>query len=119
MLGTVRSESALTLRADGASDEELARGLAAARAVIEAAATTPLAAASARFTRDCEMEELTDEENRICCVWDDAEEAALAACCPGRPEAEGSCLELTYDPDTLAALRHAELGVRASGWDAR
>lgn len=73
----------LLLDVKGATDEELARGLAAAREIFDAAGATPYEAAVARFKRDGEMDEMTDREARIADLWDIADEAAIRACCAG------------------------------------
>ena len=73
------------------------KGLSAAVAIFANAGTTPYAAAYARFQRDgyeqylqddliISEDWMTDEEHRICHVWDEAEEAAVAACCAGWPK---------------------------------
>jgi hypothetical protein len=96
----------LTLNVAGASVDEIVKGLSAAVAIFADAGTTPYAAAEARFQRDgyeqylgrdgkISEDWMTDEHHRICNVWDEAEQAAIEACCAGWPERPTlACLEL-------------------------
>jgi hypothetical protein len=87
----------LTLKVAGASVDEIARGLSAAQAIFAAYGTTYHDAALARFQRDgfdfyvkedgtVSDDWMTPEQHRICNVWDEAEEAAVVACCHGWPK---------------------------------
>ena len=89
----------------GASEAELARGLAVAHAVFRAASVDWVEGAMAVFNRERldmweglppeESQRLTDEENRAAQTWDEAEDQGLAACCAGWPEVpEGAYMEL-------------------------
>ena len=84
----------LSLRVEGATEAELTRGLLAAQAVFDKAEITAWNAAAASFQRDGYLQYLdtdvvtaddwmTAEEDRICDVWDEAEHAAVEACCAG------------------------------------
>jgi hypothetical protein len=70
----------LSLRTDGATDSEIAAGLAAAQAVFDKAGVIPFDAAAAIFKRDGEREDLTDSEVALVHLWEYAEEAASQAC---------------------------------------
>jgi hypothetical protein len=67
-------------------DEEIARGIAAARAIFANAGITAWDAALARFKRDNYIKCL-DAETRISHLWDDAVDAAAQAFRAGRAEA--------------------------------
>ena len=78
----------MILHVEGARPEELERGLAAARAVFEAADVSPWAAALAHHAREgwdvggfADELEPTPEEHAAAAVLDDARAAAIAACC--------------------------------------
>jgi hypothetical protein len=77
-----------------ATVDEIVKGLAVAQAIFVKAGTDAYGAASAKLQRDRYAEYLdkdgeisedsmTDEEARVCMVWEEAEEAAIAACCEG------------------------------------
>lgn len=98
-------ESRLSLTVPGASEAELARGLAVADAVFRAASVGWVEGAMAVFNRERldmweglppeESQRLTDEEQRAAQTWDEAEDQGLAACCAGWPEVpEGAYMEL-------------------------
>ncbi len=76
----------LTIIIDGATEEELARGHAAAMAVFEAAGVTPLEAATAAFKQEDESDDpppLTELESKAAYAWGDAAYAAAEAACVG------------------------------------
>ena len=77
----------LLLDIEGASDGEKSRGLDAAEAVFAAAGVDPYEAAWACNARDDQNEggeRMTAREASICHVWDEADKAAIEACCAGR-----------------------------------
>jgi hypothetical protein len=87
----------LALNVPGASVDEIERGVLAAIAVLASAGMNPYDAARASFQLDgygqylsedgaISEDSMTDEEVHICRVWDEAEEAAINACCVGWPE---------------------------------
>lgn len=102
----MRGESAfqLVLHVDGASDADLARGLAAAHAVFTAAGITPAKGARGLFNRERwdvqgfpEDAEPSPEDLDAASAWDDADRAAAQACCAGWPAApESAGLELAW-----------------------
>lgn len=76
----------LTIIIDGATDEELARGHAAAMAVFAAAGVTPLEAATACFKQEDESDDpppLTAPECDAAEAWRSAAYAAAEAACDG------------------------------------
>jgi hypothetical protein len=80
----------MRLHVEGASDEERARGLAAAVVALASAGVTPWQAALGLHARVCwdiggfnEANEPTDAELDAAKAWDEAEYAALHACCEG------------------------------------
>jgi hypothetical protein len=80
----------MILHVEGATREELERGLAAARAIFEAADISPWAAALAHHAREgwdvggfADELELTSEQHAAAAVLDDARAAAVEACCAG------------------------------------
>jgi hypothetical protein len=96
----VTFDTRLTIQVEGATGEETARGLTAARRVFADNGTTAWEVAVAAFKRDGEYQELTDREAEIAHLWDVADSAARDACCQGwstMPERAG--LELVYDRD--------------------
>lgn len=81
----------IRIAVEGASDDEIRRGLAAAQAVFDRAGVTAAEAAKARFITEAWddygfPDPQPEAELEICDVWDDADEAALNACCAGWPE---------------------------------
>ena len=96
----------ITIHVEGARPEEIIRGLLAAQLVFDNAGVTPDAAVTARFVVegwDIEgfPEPAPDAELAICHVWDDADQAAVTACCAGWPQEKipGSAdLELVTEP---------------------
>ncbi|TBR77022.1 MAG: hypothetical protein EPN64_04695 [Burkholderiaceae bacterium] len=99
-----RSAFRLALNIEGASPEDLARGIAAAQAVFDEARVTPAQAARGLFNRDGwddrglpEDTQPTDAEMQAAAIWEDAEFAAAAACCAGWPTMTGPAgLELHW-----------------------
>ncbi|MCV3243472.1 hypothetical protein [Mesorhizobium sp. ZC-5] len=96
----------------GASAAEIARGLAAARAVFDKAGISAERAAEARFAVEGwddagfpDDETYPDDEDfEFLHVWDEADEAAAAACCRDWPEekrSQSADLELV-DPEADA-----------------
>ncbi|MEQ9152802.1 MAG: hypothetical protein RLO06_15095 [Parvibaculum sp.] len=100
----------LTLQVDGAAPDEIVTGMLAAQAVFDKAGITPLEAAEARFevelwdityakevtvdpdnvearterAVDPDESEISEDDAEclvLCTVWDEAEEAAIEACC--------------------------------------
>jgi len=82
---------ALRLTIEGATEEELRKGLAAARAVFEREGVHPLVAADGWWAlqgwdEGGFQDSLNDEDSGNASIWLEAEEAAIAACCEGWPE---------------------------------
>lgn len=80
----------MILHVKGARPDELERGLAAARAVFDAADISPWAAALAHHAREgwdvggfADELEPTPEQHAAAAVLDDARAAAIEACCTG------------------------------------
>jgi len=78
----------LTITVKGATPDEIARGLAAAQSVFDRAGVSALQAAEGRFAverweMDGFQDEISDENFRLMELWEEAEEAALEACCAG------------------------------------
>jgi hypothetical protein len=96
----------ITIHVEGARPEEIIRGLLAAQLVFDKAGVTPDEAATARFVVegwDIEgfPEPAPDAELEICHVWDEADQAAVTACCAGWPKEKipGSAdLKLVTEP---------------------
>ncbi|QKC98396.1 hypothetical protein [Mesorhizobium sp. NZP2298] len=83
----------LRLSIEGATPEELARGVAAAEAVFARAGITALQGAEGLFALEGwdikgfpEDDQPTEDEDRAATVWMEADEAATTACCAGWPE---------------------------------
>ena len=90
----------LNFFAAGATDEEMARGEAAAWAVFEAAGVNPWVAAAAAFKQEGDWESITNEEGDLAELWREAEHVAIAACCDGwRERPLDVNLELVRDAD--------------------
>lgn len=120
----------ITLHVHGATDAEIARGVAAARAVFDAADRTPMTAATAFFEIEqadkmgtIDAEGAAFDHDGIT-AWLDALPAAIDACCAGwtapalytniivRPEGEAlppANAEITAEIDRLMALPDDEL----------
>mgnify|MGYP001459875755 CR=1 FL=1 len=103
----------ITLTVEGAEPEEIARGLAAAQAVFDRAGVTPDRAADARFNAEGWDirgfdDDISGDDLAICTVWDEAEGAAIEACCAGwakRPGPTAAYLKLvdpSYVPSGMA-----------------
>ena len=86
----------LSIVATGATEGELRRGLEAAAAVFRVSGVTPYAGAAAAFKREGEdiaftysdhenppPETMTEREASAAAVWDEAQRAAVNACCAG------------------------------------
>jgi len=78
----------ITIRVEGAQPEEIMRGLLAAQDVFDKAGVTPDQAAMARFVVEgWDIRGFTgkvpEDELAICTVWDEADQAAVQACCAG------------------------------------
>jgi len=86
----------LRIVAEGASDQQLSRGLKAAAAVFEAGGVSPQVAALACARREMQDDlygfdetapgypaPLSDDEHKWADVWNAANQAAIAACCAG------------------------------------
>jgi len=83
----------LRLNIEGATPEELARGVAAAEGVFERAGITPLQGAEGLFALEGwdikgfpEDDKPTEDEDQAATIWMEADEAATTACCAGWPE---------------------------------
>jgi hypothetical protein len=78
----------ITIHVGGAQPEEIVRGLLAAQEVFDKAGVTPDQAATARFVVEgWDIKGFPDPapeaELAICTVWDEANQAAVTACCAG------------------------------------
>lgn len=78
----------ITIRVEGAQPEDIVRGLLAAQDVFDKAGVTPDQAATARFVVEgWDIRGFTgkipEAELAICTVWDEADHAAVQACCAG------------------------------------
>jgi hypothetical protein len=87
-----RTELNLTLNVEGASNEELMRGLRAAIALFDKAGVSAVEAAYATFRREGwdvagfdPSAQPSAAEMKAAALWDNATEAAIAACCAGWP----------------------------------
>lgn len=104
-MGTRIIGKGLLLDCEGATEKEKQRGIEAAWSVFDRAGVSAVAAAYARFKRDAGDEggfqgpnRPTEEEAEIDHLWDEAEAAAIDACCATwakRPN--DASLELHYD----------------------
>jgi hypothetical protein len=82
----------IRINVDGATTDEIERGLAAARAVFSKAGITPEQAADARFAVEGwdirgfpNDEHPDDDEIQFCSIWDEADQAAADAVCRDWP----------------------------------
>lgn len=99
----------ITMRVDGAKPEEIVRGLLAAQDVFDKAGVTPDEAATARFVVEAWdisgfVGKAPEAELAICTVWDEADEAAVAACCAGWDSGkvpDSANLELVTPPQSF------------------
>ena len=73
----------LLLHMTGASKRELRRGADAAQQVFNRAGVPAEVAISLMRKRDFEIDPLTPRERRYAGLWEEAERAAIAACCHG------------------------------------
>ncbi|WP_245486312.1 hypothetical protein [Mesorhizobium sp. M7A.F.Ca.US.010.02.1.1] len=83
----------LRLNIEGATPEELARGVAAAEAVFARAGITALQGAEGLFALEGwdikgfpEDDQPTENEDQAASAWEEADEAATIACCAGWPQ---------------------------------
>lgn len=103
----------ITIRVEGAQPEEIVRGLLAAQEVFDKAGVTPDQAATARFVVEgWDIRGFTgkvpEEELAICTVWDEADRAAVLACCAGWAAdkvPDSADLELVREPQRSASPR--------------
>lgn len=101
------TEWTLAIRAEGVTEADIERGIAAAQTVFNVAGATPFKAAAACFKREGEIDDLSDEEIALCRVWEDADTAAAHACFAGRAGAPSSyVLELHQVEDRCEPSRH-------------
>lgn len=107
----------LQMIVEGATPDQLLRGMRAAHAVFDRTQVTPWQAAKAAFDREGydvtgfpAERRPSDEAFRAAEAWDAACEAALAACCDGWPSRPpGAHLWLKIDDDADTALVHGAL----------
>jgi hypothetical protein len=107
----------LRLKVEGASPEELQRGVEAAWAVFKKHGMNPITAADGMFALEAwddagfqpeGNDAMTDEEGHAADVWMEATEAAVKACCATWTEPAltyTDSLELILSPEEKAALR--------------
>lgn len=96
----------ITIHVQGAQPDEIVRGLLAAQEVFDKADVTPDQAATARFVVEGWdikgfPEPAPEAELAICGVWDEADQAAVRACCTGwSPDRipDSASLELVREP---------------------
>lgn len=108
----------ITIHVEGARPEEIIRGLIAAQDVFDRAGVTPDEAATARFVVEgWDLRGFTgnvpEAELAICTVWDEADEAALNACCAGWPAdriPRSADLELVNEPERFRLTPVEESG---------
>ena len=100
----------LRITVEGATKEEVRRGLNAALAVFDKANMHPLTAAEGRFALEgwdiqgFPEDGFSDEESAAASVWMEAEQAAIDACCanwPGDRERPSEVLELVRKADDV------------------
>lgn len=98
----------LKLNIPDATEDELRKGLAAARRVFDTAGVHPVAAAEGWWALEGWDDsgfasEISEEDDANAAVWADAQEAAIAACCEGWDESrkpKGFVLEIIPTADT-------------------
>jgi hypothetical protein len=107
-LSELHTRARLAIDVEGATAEELARGLAAAAAVLDAGGASPQRALRAHWLRQGWEEQGSPNDMcpsagdlRVAALWDDAEVAAALACCQG----------WTRRPPERATLSIEEAGV--------
>jgi hypothetical protein len=106
----------ITIRVEGAQPEEIVRGLLAAQEVFDKAGVTPDQAAMARFVVEgWDIRGFTgkvpEEELAICTVWDEADQAAVQACCSGWDAdkvPDSADLELVREPQRFSFISEEE-----------
>ncbi|MER9332892.1 hypothetical protein NKJ06_02565 [Mesorhizobium sp. M0293] len=111
----------LLLTVPGASPEEIARGIAAAQAVLDRAGITAIEAAEGLFALEGwddasfpDEGEPTEEEDEAASAWMEASRAALDACCadwPAEKRPVAADLQLLVDPATQLADRPSALAM--------
>jgi hypothetical protein len=92
-------ETKLWLEVQGATEQELQRGVAAAQKLLDDAGVSPSEAEGAAFKRDSETMRmalqppgaefgsmLTERDDELASLWEEAERVALQACCSGWSE---------------------------------
>ena len=112
--GTVMT---ITISIEGAQPEEIMRGLIAAQEVFTKAGVTPDQAATARFVVEgWDIRGFTgkvpEAELAICTVWDEADQAAVQACCTGWAAdkvPDSAELELVREPQRFTLASEEEL----------
>jgi hypothetical protein len=103
------TDHTLRVHIDGASPEELARGVEAALQTFSNAGVTAFAAAAVVFKMEGEQEDLSEEDNKLVHLWNDASRAAAAACCDGwELPKEWATLEVDFDRDAYAKIARSE-----------
>ena len=117
-------ERKLLLNIPGATQAEIERGLAAAQAVLNQGGVTPYEAAAGYFARDgwdvsgfSEDAVPTDAQLRAAGLWEDADVAAVEACCaewPQKPEHAGLELQISEKDSwtTRCSTRLIQLYIR-------
>ena len=106
----------ITIRVEGAQPEEIVRGLLAAQEVFDKAGVTPDQAATARFVVEGWdirgfAGKVPEQELAICTVWDEADQAAVQACCAGwdADKVPGTAdLELVQEPQRFSFTSEEE-----------
>jgi hypothetical protein len=106
----------ITIHVAGAQPEDIVRDLLAAQAVFDRAGVTPDQAATARFVVEGWdirgfAGKVPEEELAICTLWDEADQAAVQACCAGWPadKVPGSAdLELVREPQRFRLTSEEE-----------
>ncbi|MBB6469466.1 hypothetical protein HNQ96_005356 [Aminobacter lissarensis] len=106
----------ITIRVEGAQPDEIVRGLLAAQDVFDKAGVTPDQAATARFVVEgWDIRGFTgkapEDELAICTVWDEADHAAVQACCAGWPADKvpsSADLELVREPQRFSFTSEEE-----------
>ena len=99
----------LRIHIDGATEEEQARGIAAAWAHLQACGLDPATALAAVHKRDrwsgssFRHDEPTDADMAAADAWDEADRLAANACCAGWPAAP-LCADLQWLDDGTAAV---------------
>ncbi|TIP26223.1 MAG: hypothetical protein E5X67_21410 [Mesorhizobium sp.] len=106
----------ITIHVAGAQPEDIVRGLLAAQSVFDRAGVTPDLAATARFIVEGWdirgfPNPAPEAELAICNVWDEADQAAVEACCVGWPAdriPDTADLELVREPQRFRLTSEEE-----------